>query len=342
MTYATSSMLQLMQVAGRCLRYVPEKDNAYIVQAKDSALAYHYEQRWLYQDISDALHPRLVDLTYFTLEDLVSKVSRLLEAHNVEEGVKQMAQTAVLNIQAGEDFSLMFTGMPYDGTASDFESQAPWNVVPIPAGKHDVFVRVFNDYSSLGAEIKDPAQFLRNYLEVDSKGNSYWTCMRDMLSAMDYARRELLDEHYLGDSARGYSANKGTTWLTYVTFHFSPKVPAALSEFLADCVNRDETLTEYSMVPERWRAVTKLDLPLGASLAFLLDQNQFSWLENERAYLINLLREAAPRDTFGCLAAWRLTRASVPLPLLIADRIETFLTYTSFDNHVYRFPSEPN
>src|SRR5262249_52494015 len=44
-TYPTTSLLQLMQVAGRCLRRAPEKDRAYVVQVKPSDLAYHYEQR---------------------------------------------------------------------------------------------------------------------------------------------------------------------------------------------------------------------------------------------------------------------------------------------------------
>ena len=69
-TYPSTSIAHLMQVAGRALRTHPDKDRAYIVQVRESPLQYYFRQRWLYQDISDELRPALDDLTYQGHSDL--------------------------------------------------------------------------------------------------------------------------------------------------------------------------------------------------------------------------------------------------------------------------------
>ena len=78
-----------MQVAGRALRYAPAKPRAHIVQVHSSPMEYHFEKRWLYQDISDQLRPDLLDRTYMTTDDLRISIQDLLQQHNVSGPVRE-------------------------------------------------------------------------------------------------------------------------------------------------------------------------------------------------------------------------------------------------------------
>ncbi len=340
MTYATSSMVQLMQAAGRCLRCALGKERAYVVQAKESALAYHYEQRWLYQDISDLLHPRLIDRAYASLADLASQIDGLLSERNVDTPVRINLLEILNSLKEGDTCSVLFTGLPYDGDPEKFGTNSPWSAVIVTPTTRDLFLRVFNDFSVRLADVKQPQDFLRHYLEVNPRPGSVWTCFRDMLTAMEYARRELLGEYYVGDANRGYLPNKGTTWLTYVTFRYGPTIPQALEAFLADAVNREDIIAQYSTARDRWAACVKIDLPLGATLAFLLEQLQVDWLKQERDRLIQQLRSAPPSDGFSELASWQATLPSCALPLMMVQRFEAFLPEPSFVEHVHELQRE--
>jgi len=74
-----------------------------------------------------------------------------------------------------------------------------------------------------------------------------------------------------------------------------------------------------------WFACTKLPLPLGGTLAFLLSDEQAAWLHRERVEIIAFLRETAPAESFARLEGWRLSRLSCPLPLQLLQRFEYFV-----------------
>lgn len=337
MTYATSSMLQLMQAAGRGLRYAPGKEHAYIVQVKESNLAYHYEQRWLYQEISDLLHPQLIDRTYSGIARLGEQIEQYLAERNVSEPVRAAVRSDLAHIKEGDTIALLLTGLPYYGDASEFSSASEWNAVLVTPATRELFLRVFNDYSARGADVKQPQEFLRTYVEVNPAAGSRWTCFRDMLSAMEYARREILGVEYTGDILRGYVPNKGTTWLHYATFRYDPRIPDGLEEFLADAVNRAEVIVAYSAGDQQWAACVKIDLPLGGTLAFLLSAEQLAWLRRERENLINALRGALASQAFSILATWSLGLSSSPLPTVLVQQFHAFLRESMLAGHLYEF-----
>ena len=82
-TYKSNSISQLMQVGGRALRYSEGKRKASIIQVHQSPLAYHFNNRWLYQDITDYLRPRLDDKEYSSNEERTEKLDELLNSNNV-------------------------------------------------------------------------------------------------------------------------------------------------------------------------------------------------------------------------------------------------------------------
>lgn len=322
-----------MQAAGRCLRAAPGKDRAYVVQARASDLAYHYEQRWLYQEIADVLHPQLVDLAYGSLRDLKDKVENLMERHHVATPVKVNVMSALEKVTEGDTCSLLLTGLPFEGQPLAFDDQAEWSSVFVPAVERELFLRVFNDYSWKADEVRQPADFLRSYLEVDPRPGSAWQRYRDMLASMDYARKELIGDPYFGAGSRPYVESKGTTWLKYVTLRFEPAVPEDLAAFLADSVNREQILGVYVDQPERWRWAAKVNLPLGATYAFLLDEDQVAWIDRERGRLAEQLRSVRAENSFGELRKWVLQLESCPLPLMLLERFDVFLTDATLSMH---------
>ncbi len=325
-TYRTTSLIQLMQAAGRALRAAPGKTDAYIVQLKDSELAYHYEQRWLYQDISDVLRPQLVDVGYGTQADLVEHVGRALASYNVAPDIAARIMERTAGLEAGTPYSLLLTGLPYDGDPASFSTTARWNALLIDAQERELFLRVFNDFSARRADVNDPVGFLQNYLEPRPGRGSRWQSYIDMLWAMDYARRELLGDSYSGHEGRGYAANQGSTWLTYVTFQHRPGVPAELEAFLSDAFNRDEVLRSFAESPDGWTLATKVPLPLTGTWAFLLDRSQAEWLISQRADILTVLADVAPDAMFAAMVGWKLALPTSPVPALVVERFETFLT----------------
>ena len=324
-TYPTTSIIQLMQAAGRCLRTTPGKTKAYIVQVRDSDLAYHFEQRWLYQDISDALHPQLIDIEYSSLADLGTKLDELLTRYNVGTAAASATRDAILGIQERDGSALLLTGLPYDGSPENFSNSAAWNCVPVAAANRHRFLRVFNDFSAREADVAQPAEFLANYLQPDSTPGSEWRLLTDMLWAMDYAQKEISGTRYAGDENRGYTVSKGTTWLTYATFYYRPAIPSHLEEFLADALNRDDVPRAYTAAPAAWATAAKITLPLGGTWAYLLTSAQDQWLRDNRAVLIRKLTSTAASEAFAEIVRWRQSLTALPLPQLLVERFDTFV-----------------
>jgi hypothetical protein len=238
-------------------------------------------------------------------------------------------------VTPGEPYNLLLSGLPYYGKGEEFR-EAPWGVVLVTPEERTRFVRIFNDFSDRGADVNSFHDFLRNYITPDPSRGSLWKSYLDMLAAMDSARKEIDGVPYEGGSSRPYSPNRGTTWLTYVTFEYRPALPAALSEFLADAVNRDEVSVKYLTDPVGWKLALKVPLPLAGTLAFLLNEDQAVWLGRQRGDLQARLREVDPASSFGEVSRWRASLESSLLPQLVLDNITLFITDARFDQHALK------
>jgi superfamily II DNA or RNA helicase len=317
-TFATSSLIQLMQAAGRCMRYAPGKSKATVLQLKDSPLAYHWEQRWLYQDISDELHPRLVDLSYETFDALSARVEELLAANRVVASTAQQVRSGLADVQLGDHCSVLLTGLPYDGPVEEFDEQARWGAVLVTPANRSLFLEAFNGLSARNGDVQNDDDYLRQFVKPD---DPRWRSLKDMLWAMRYAAKELAGEDYVGRAKRPQT-DRGSTWLTYATLSYKPALPAALADFLAEVVNAEEIATAYVEEPNRWAKAVKLPLPLGGALAYVLDADQEGWLTAQQTTLAARLADVESSRAFGEIARWRASLESVPLPASIADRIE--------------------
>jgi len=325
-TYATQSLLDLMQVAGRCMRYAPGKDSAHVVQIRDSALAYHWEQGWLYQDISDLLRPRLESVSFGSDAELVAKIERIAATHNVSAPVRKAALSAATELEGGEGCSLLLTGLPYSGPRDRFDQDAKWGAILVTPAERDLFLRVFNAYSERRDLVNDRKTFLEQYVSVNRDPGSRWRRYMDMLAAMDAASAEVRDEGHAFASSRPSSTDLGTNWLLYVTLVYEPSLPAELDAFLADAINREAVAQQFLGAPQDSGMAIKVPLPLGGTVATLISSVGRDLVEAERKSLRTRLGSADQRDSFAKIAAWQAgVSAETPLPQFALDRFERFL-----------------
>jgi superfamily II DNA or RNA helicase len=324
-TYPSTSLVQLMQTAGRALRYSPGKRQAFIVQVKESELAYHFEQRWLYREISDVLHPQLEDRDYRSKDDLRRQVEELLGQRNVRDADVDAILKQLDGVVEGESCSVLLTGFPYHGSAERFTMDAQWNAVLDAGSESELFREMFNEFSEGDPLERDIDSFLKTFMSPDPTTGSEWRRRANMLMAMGYARRELAGTPYDGRQRRPYIPSRGTTWLTYITFNYHPDVPQELRDFLRPCVNAEGVLAEYSAHPEQWVRAVRVPLPLGGAFGWMLGEEQAAAFDLSAAELSERLRAARPDQAFSVVGGWLAEIAPTTLPMALLQRFERFL-----------------
>lgn len=325
MTYPSTSIGHLMQVAGRALRAAPGKTAAHVVQVHESALEYHFEQRWLYQDISDALRPALVDLTYSSQEDLEGQLRQQLEDHHVSGRLVTDLLEELRTAPASAPIHLMLTGLPYFRSSETFEEQSQWSALLITPTERHRFVPLFNELSSRTEDLRDQAVWLAQRLGTMNTSQGLRRSYANLVPATEHARREINGMTYYGSGSRGYRPGRSTTWLKYITFTFAPSVPSALAELFADSYNREPVLARYAAQPEKWELALRLELPFHGSEALLLDADQSAWLNDQLGELEQTLAPVERARAIIDLESWRVAIDTCPLPRRVVERIEQLL-----------------
>lgn len=338
-TYPSSSVGHLMQVAGRALRAAPRKTTAHVVQVHESPLEYHFEQRWLYQDISDALRPALVDLTYSSPADLEAQVRRQLDLHQVSGRIAADLLEELRTAPASAPIHLMLTGLPYFG-GGDFEAQASWSALLVTPTERHGFVHAFNELSSRTEDLRDQEAWLSQRLGRTTSSQRLRTSYANLVPATEHARREIAGTPYYGSQSRGYRPGRNTTWLKYVTFTFAPAVPPALEELFVDSYNRDPVLAQYVAEPKKWRSALRLELPIHGSEAFLLDTEQADWLNEQMSGLERTLAASSRPRVLIDLEAWRTAIDRCPLPRRVIEHIGQLLRPERREQHLLALDAE--
>jgi superfamily II DNA or RNA helicase len=352
-TYPSGSLIQLMQAVGRCVRYTPNKQVAYVIQARNDVLAYYFDQRWLYQEISDELRPQLIDIQYSDRNSLVQKVLTELEKYHVPPANIQRIQESIVNVKPGSICRLMLTGLPYFGDINQFETKATWNALLETNENSQQFRWIFNDFCTRGASTADPIGFLCQYgrkfgIQESFEAANDWRQYSNLLTAMYQAKEELYGHgaksaHGVNRAFERYGA---TTWLKYVTFGYVPSVNPAFADFLKDCHNTDPITSAYIEQPNHYAAAIKLPLPLGAHEAYLLSQKDWLVFDQCLSHLRRVLQVTPESKRFATYEA-ELVTLSLPagLPLSILKRLEYFLRPEDSYLRVFRFleiDSSPN
>ena len=345
LTYPSKSVVRLMQAAGRCVRYFHEKSAAYVVQACNKDLAYHFDQRWLYQEISDHLRPELTDIDYASEVDLSKKVAALLQKHNVKASMDAHIRKQLASITPGETCRLLLYGFPYYGAAERFDELAPWGCFLETTDNSAAFRDVFNSFCALGAHLSDPSEFLaregsRRGIAKDLSPGSLWSSMMEILTSSYLAREEIYGSNPMANVSRPSKGRQGpTTWLHYVTFNFRPHLAPELSDFLADCYNRPSVTAAYLDDTARYGLAIKIPLPLTGHEAWLLTHDEAAAFEVGVRTLVGELQQREPGEQVGALASYLASADHRGLPARIFLRIEAFLGDERFEARVLRLPS---
>lgn len=332
LTYPTMSVIRLMQAAGRCVRYAPGKRAAYVVQARNDQIAYHFDQRWLYQEIDDYLRPELVDVDYGTVAELRERVRALLSDHNVDVATITRLCERIEALEPGETCRVLLYGLPYYGTHDAFAAAARWGAVLETTETSSALRGLFNGFCGLGAELSDPSDFLARDgaaygIVKDLRPGSRWLQFSGLLTACYFASREVHgpEPAEASSGSRPYRRAGPTTWLKYVTFHFRPAVPQRLAAFLRDCHNAAEIEAAFLESPVGHTAAVKVPLPLGGFEAFLLDASAVAELDDAAYQLRTHLAEAEPGEQFGVLAAFLAGARCRHVPARLLWRLEFLL-----------------
>lgn len=327
-TYPSESVIVLMQAAGRCVRYAEGKKQAFVVQARRDRLAYHFDHRWLYQEISDELRPDLLDFEYADTSALQELVRHQLAAHRIPVDEQDRILQRVAPLAPGETCRLLFSGLPYYGSPERFATEARWKVILETPENSTRLRTLFNRFSAEGAEAADPTPFLKHHgpsvgLVVGGGVGGEFRQFVNLLTAMYSARRELMGAD--AGSRRSLKHHGPTTWLRYVTFEYRPDAAPALVAFLDDCYNRDDALRDYLREPARWVLVLKIPLPLGGYEAHLLDPEAAAHLSEFVERMRTALLRVDPADQFAAFAG-ELSRApGTWLPLRVVQRVDRLL-----------------
>lgn len=348
LTYPSTSVIRLMQAAGRCVRYAPDKRAAYVVQARNDSIAYHFDQRWLYQEIDDFLRPQLVDIEYVSHGDLYEKARFLLEQHRIEGKQAQRLLARIKTLMPGETCRLFLYGLPYFGSADQFEKESSWGVSLETADTSAMLRGVFNAFCSLGADLSDPSDFLLRDgiaygLAKDLNAGSRWLELTGLLTASYFAKREVHGPSPIDTmGSRPFKPHGATTWLRYVSFTFRPAVPPALSDFLRDCHNAAQIEATYLETPLQYATAAKVPLPLAGSEAFLLNAGATAELTGALNNLRQMLAQAAPAEQFGALASYLVSSSHLQLPARLLHRSEFLVDPTARAARVLALTDNPN
>ncbi|HEV7923233.1 MAG TPA: DEAD/DEAH box helicase family protein [Thermoanaerobaculia bacterium] len=332
-SYPSQSLVKLMQAAGRCVRYSPEKRAAFVVQARSEALEYYFDQRWLYQEISDRFRPELLDITYASTTDLREKVAAVLQTHNVDDQLQEHVIQNLDSVAAGQTCRLLFTGLPYFGEVANFPADARWTAFLETEANSTEFRWIFNDFCARGTEAADPIEFLRAYGRKFSFGPAYdvsatWRRYSDVLTAIHNAAQELkgAGASSADGVSRPYGANGATTWLRYITFRYDPVIDPELAAFLADCYNVDPITARYIAERGAFGGCVKLLLPGGGYEAHLLVKGEDAIFREQIGSVRASVLAARSDERFAVFAASVASLRGLPaIPRYVIDRLDQFI-----------------
>lgn len=338
MTYPSSSRIILMQAAGRCVRYAPGKQKAYVLQSRNDRIAYHFDNRWLYNEISDFLRPELVEVEYQDHKELLEKTEDILRTYKVNSKVAKRILDQVRETGASTHCRIMLSGLPYFGTKSSFTKEAEWSAILETAQNSIIFRELFNRFSALGAQSGDPTPFLDRYglahgIEKSFAAGSDYRLYSDLLLSMHWARKEQLGSSDVpGQHNRNYTANGPTSWLKYFTFRYRPAIAPALDEFLSDCYNKEELVNELLLQPAKYKLIVKTPLPLGGYEGHLLGQDKAEQFQSVRTQAIEALSKVKLHEQYAVLAGFMATLPAAALPVVMLSRIEQYLPKHQYES----------
>lgn len=331
-TYKSTSVLQLMQLAGRALRYDPDKHSATIIQVRSVALQYFFSSQWLYQDISDQLRPKIYREPYSNGKGISQAFNKWMEQSQVNIVNASELKKEIAEFTSSEEIRIFFIGLPFYGSPENFESQSEWFGGVFLDDSDALFVERYNRLSC-ETEITDHSAYVENKLQVPRGDANYrWWC--DLVLATNYAKKEIAGSW---DVYRGQTSDSSCSWLLNTSFYpvYSEE---PYNNFLIDCTNAQKIRQKINLAGLGTNLV-KMAHPISAYEAFILADTQLEWLTNYASVLREAIASASPDRGWQEVRDMRETISYCPVPQRILLLAEQLLDPDAYNYQVWRSSS---
>ena len=322
-TYAANSVLQLMQIAGRALRYQPDKQSAFIIQVREKALQYYFNSQWLYQDISDKLRPAILLEGYE--KNAISSFDRWLSAKNINVVNLTKVREQINQVSVSAQFRVFFIGLPYYGSSEEFALTAPWLGLVLSGSQEVKFIERYNTVSASDF-INDPDSYIVNTLGV-SKSSPDFGMLCDMINATNEARHEVFRKTW--SDYRGKTDDLSSTWLLNLSF-YNISTTKPYDDFLSDCTNAREIrelIKLHNILPN----LVKVAHPLVAYEAFMLTKADFNWFQKFLFQLKQEIEATEPEQGWRTIDQFRDSLEFCPVPQRLIIHATQLLDKTKYD-----------
>lgn len=333
LTYPSESLILKMQAAGRCVRYHPEKEKSYVIQVRNDSIAYYYDNRWLYQDISDKLRPVIRDIYFNSNENLIEEVGAICNQHNLSKRDKEYIINCIRNTDSSQ-YYLMLTGNPFYGNEGDFDTSSTWGGVIFDNSNKRDLVTLENKFSFDGNVIRDPSLLVQRLKLVEKLDEIPKNIKMPKYVELIEAMNRSLEEIYLTEKSeilhqnRDYCPGRGTTWLRYYVFTYQPEIDKELNDFLVDVVNHQEVRAKISSSEEYLLFKTPLykssfycevlDLDVFEQIKSIISTCEILETPDEEGKIQSILVESGIKVSI---------RTSLNINLILNEKLRKMLTY---------------
>lgn len=342
-TYRTESVIMLMQAAGRCVRYSPEKSAAYVIQSADERMTYFFDHRWLYQDLSDFPRPQLLDQEFSSPVDRETQVRELLATHSVPADRVTEILTEISALPLAAEFQFLLVGEPYYKSPANFDRTSRWHICVMTPTTRAVYVELYNEMCALGRRAAEnmPVNLVRTIagrhnLVKANEPTSPWVLLFSLAQSLQNALMEVygFDREHYNPGGRVRPLNGATSWLKYACFSHRPKLPQAVLDFTAEAVNADAVLEDLIRQPGRYAALVRQPLPVGTYEVFSLTTAELEHLNKLRAELLIKLTLAPGVTRWAEFRSWLMQQPQLTLPVRLCEFLGHLTRHDHWGLHV--------
>ncbi|ATH07080.1 hypothetical protein BIY24_03750 [Halobacteriovorax marinus] len=298
LTFQSTSIINKLQSAGRCLRYAEGKENSYIIQFYNNDIAYYFDNAWLDVDISEYLFPRVLSMTKSSFIDY-------LKSKNIE-----MSESVLNSIRGSSLMTL--SSLSYYGDKERFELDVKCSLLGFKNENKYVLKKILNDIALDKSKIKDPSRYVERFFNESDRLELSRSLLYDFVLSCNYAFEEIVDK-------KQFPNRPTRTSNTFVEVIYLSDDLINLEDFLKDVVNKDVIKARFV---EHQHELIKLPLIKDTFEGFIL----------KKGALENLMTNLNEVDNFTSFARC-IPEELVGLPYSSVDRLN-LLTFEMFFNNL--------
>jgi superfamily II DNA or RNA helicase len=249
MAVPTNSVVYYLQCAGRAIRTPQDSiaNSVFLVEFEDNMpnIRYRIDNKWLFADISDVLEPQIIDIDFESLEDFKIKYTQTLNEHNIK--VNGRIPHDIEKPGDIEKVNLLL----YNSTQK--LSDDTWDSLLINEKNREKILTLFNTLCINIEKYYDqnPKWIFNEKFGEDGPFEGLDTIAKQT----DFLR--VLELSYFNTTKK-----EKVERLKYYFFKYIEAYPDGLLEFLCDCVNIDDILSEFQYAKVTSTYVVKFPLPL--------------------------------------------------------------------------------